>query len=149
MYMLKFILLSRPVAWLVVLLGTEFVLLSKLHFRNWCWYKSSYSETEDVFFPGFTCIYFLLNSTAGKGTQSATKDYLLSMIKGNLSISYRNRHWQLPKEYLSVPLPLETTGCTREVQGWEKLQMEKRKDIWESSLNNQKTDWFQTKTGVI
>lgn len=37
----------------------------------------------------------------------------------------------------------------REVQGWEKLQMEKRKDIWESSLNNQKTDWFQTKTGVI
>lgn len=108
------------------------------------------TQKQRIFFsPGFTCIYFLLNSTAGKGTQSAAKDYLLSMIKGNLSISYRNRHWQLPKEYLSVPLPLETTGCTREVQGWEKLQMEKRKDIWESSLNNQKTDWFQTKTGVI
>lgn len=60
---------------------------------------------KQIFFPGFTCIYFLLNTTAGKGTQSAAKDYLLSMIKSNLSISYRNRHWQLPKEYLSVPLP--------------------------------------------
>lgn len=34
-------------------------------------------------------------------------------------------------------------SCTREVQGWERLQMEKRKDIWESSLNNQRTDGFR------
>lgn len=82
-----------------------------------------------IFFVLFClCIYFLLNTTAGEGAQSAAKDYLLPMIKSNLSISYRNRHWQLPKEYLSAPLPLETAGCTGEVQGWEKLQMGKRKE---------------------
>lgn len=144
--MLKFILVNRPVAWLVVLLGTEFGLLSKLHFGNLCWYKSSFIWYKRFFIFWF---YLYLFPAAGKGIQFAAKDYLLSMIKCNLSISYRNRQWQLPKEYLSAPLPLETAGCTRHVQGWEKLQMEKRKDIWESSLNNQKTDWFQTKTGVI
>lgn len=56
----------------------------------------------------FTCICFLLNITAGKGNQLATKDSWLSLLKSNLSISYRNRHWQLPKEYLSILLPLES-----------------------------------------